>query len=698
MKTFLGQLIIRLRAEGQKEASKLTGAMDRIEARAKSLNGMNWGASFQRNLDKLRLAPAQIRQVETSWTRLQDAMAGKSGRTRRAAAAEWRSSWTAALAAQKLQLDQHHAAIEAATLRHGRRMGQLVRAGFYMTGGGTALYAGGMAGREAMLAASRRSAVDADLYMKGLSDGDRGKIEARAAELSGSYGVSETAGREVLGDAAMNMKNVDAALATGDAQMKAYKLLANKYGAESAIGMMRQFNKGMDNLNVDDADLYERLLDNTMRASQVAGADFNPGDLAHLIKYARSPGKFYDKDFLTQWAPFVAAATGASDSGTQLRAAWDQFATGKAHKNALKAQRKYGLRDAKTDKLVGLDEFAANPIKWMNDYLKPIMEKQGIDLDSPEFATAIGEMSSNRLASDFAANAIKSWEQMLRLVGYSTKAKGLGGADELGDMSLGASFDGLKAAFDDFATALIPAQTVIIPTMNAIADGIRGLTSAAKDNPILTALGIGAGGLAGYQAGKFAVGSALDMFGLKGSAIALDGSAAALTRAAVALGGAGVAGDIPGGKGGGKGKGLFGRFSWMALLSFLISAHKLPEDEEARVLTNLRIGRSRAGIAERDREETAWNPRVRDVLSGRDDFGGSREQMFGEIEQKAKEAESALQMNGAVSMDSSGIDAAIAKAKQLLAIISQVGPAALAAQSAVEAQMRRNSADYGVTP
>lgn len=403
----------------------------------------------------------------------------------------------------------------------------------------------------------------------------------------------------------------------------------------------------------------------------------------------------------------------------QLRAAWDQFATGKATKSALAAQRGYGLRDPKTDKLVGLNDFAANPVKWANDYLRPALEKKGIDIESPEFATAIGEISSNRLSSDFIANAIRSWEQTQRLLGRSKDAKGLAGADELGDMSMSASFDGLKASFEDLAAAVVPAQAVIIPVMNSLTSGIKALADAAKDNPILTSLGIG-GTVAGAAfGGKKLFDVVTGGFGLSASALALDGSAAALTRAAVALGATGgtdMLGDLPGGgNGGAKGgwaKWLMGAAGNPYVLGGAAVAAGTTyfiRDTSASVQAE-----NRKPPAKRyDHGQAENSANYYKEFHGVQFEGGLHRSLAGAappisrevqvdtsqldaVQISAAEAERALHLSGAVSMDSSALDATLSKMRQILALAREIGSATAGVTSSgtnVGAQMRRNFAD-----
>jgi len=74
-RTLIGQLILRLRAEGLCEAKSVVSVMGDIEraARRVGAGGVgSWGLGFQKNLDKLKLAHSEIRQIEQSWRNLHE--------------------------------------------------------------------------------------------------------------------------------------------------------------------------------------------------------------------------------------------------------------------------------------------------------------------------------------------------------------------------------------------------------------------------------------------------------------------------------------------------------------------------------------------------------------------------------------------------------------------------------------------------
>lgn len=92
-RTFIGQLILRLQAQGLNEAKRVESAVSQIERAAKRLSASPWGANFQRQLDKLGVSSQQIHDVRRSWNSLHNDMnrRGLSEAMKKSDIAAWRS-------------------------------------------------------------------------------------------------------------------------------------------------------------------------------------------------------------------------------------------------------------------------------------------------------------------------------------------------------------------------------------------------------------------------------------------------------------------------------------------------------------------------------------------------------------------------------------------------------------------------------
>lgn len=776
-RTLIGQLILRLRSEGLGEGRKVIQTMKDVENAARRLgkDGIkSWGIGFQKQIDNLRLTQQEIRKVEQSWAQLHRSMNSRNlaRAMRQAEISHWKTNTISHLAQQRAAIENHFKKVENSARAHGLRMADIMRAAYVSLGFYTGAYGGGMVIREGFKEASERSRVEAENHFRGLNESERGKIESAADEISGRRRVSKTDVMEVAADAAMNFPNTDAALTTLDTQVSAFKVWANTYGEETAIGYLRAFNRAMDNINVTDPEEYKGMLDNFMKAWQVTGKDIDPSDWAMAIKYARSSGKVFGHDFLSRVLPFVMAETGGSDAGTQMRAIFDQFIVGRASKEAIDAQDQYGLRTGVTRNKKGVvqnkgeliqgDLFAENPLKWFHDVLLPAMKEKGVNTDDPlELAQEVGKLTNNRLASDSVVKALFGWDQLQRqLEERFPNAVGLDAADLMDSLSLSSAVDSLVSAFGNLSAALIPVQSVINPGLNALADALNYLAAQAKDNPLWTALGIGGTAAGVVAGGKMAAGKLADLFGLRSAAVELTVAAKMLQQAAGAQAGTdGPWGDVPGGKNKRSFREMVGRQGWiLTLIDLANNPEFLPTPITDADRNEMRRMQTFAGPrgqrAEATRDGIDPNQGIRDAVMGEDtppsrepsaieqifhdpsrrgdldpstrlrgedvfpkkpraDLSlpsptGTIDSMLAGMDRLKQEAEntgsqvkSSLEVQATPNINLGPLQQAVNLAQQFLSLIKQANAsvsASPATASNAGRQMRRNMADYGVSP
>src|SRR5690606_14037818 len=80
-RTMIGQLILRLRAEGLAEGRKVQQVMRDVEASARRLSAAgtaSWGVGFQRQLNALKLSANDINKVQRSWVALHDSIKSRN--------------------------------------------------------------------------------------------------------------------------------------------------------------------------------------------------------------------------------------------------------------------------------------------------------------------------------------------------------------------------------------------------------------------------------------------------------------------------------------------------------------------------------------------------------------------------------------------------------------------------------------------
>ena len=721
-RTLVGQLILKLRAEGLGEADKVARTLRDIDSAARTLGKVragDWGAAFGKQLAQLRATPAEIEAVRRSWTNLVADLDNKNitKALRKQNIATWKTATISHLAAVRAEAQETEKRIVA---MH-RSLGMGLKPFMVMGGGYTAAYMGGVAGRHALIAASNERRVQAEAKYAGLDAGERGRINARADELAERYRLQKSQIYEVMKEASLSMPSTDAALNVSDEMARAYLVLSNLFGPEGALVGLRQFNKALDNIERVSPEEYRYFIENYTKAQQVVGLDMDPAAFAQAIKFARAGGKVFGDEFLSQWLPMLIAESGGPDSGTQLRAGFDQFIVGRASKKSLAEQKAMGLRDEQ-GRLLNQEAFTDNPLKWVWDTLLPKLREKGVDTDNEtELARILGELTNNRLSSDLLIRAILSMEQYRRLVEERLpNAVGLDDADTIQADNPFAAWEGFKNSLENLSAAILPMDHVSA-ALNTLADGINALAAAARDNPGLTALGIGAGGAVLYGGGKSAIGAMADLFGLKSSAIALDGSAAALTRAAIALGGAGVADDVvpdalkKGGTAAAGGAAVAGGAAIVAGAAAGYAAYETikqttadnARENKAGPYKDYSEGYSAEENAARNYKmfhgvqfEGGWHrvglgagpaPGIESALADLD-------RLRNEAAQTGSDVKNSLGVTVTPTVDSSSIDSFLAKVRAAIAELETLGSLAAAASANTDRQLRRSMADYGVAP
>jgi hypothetical protein len=511
--------------------------------------------------------------------------------------------------------------------------------------------------------------------------------------------------------------DLEKSLALIEPLVKSFIADVTAVGVDKAGENMSSFLKAMDNLNVNEGPdggvaNIESILEGWTRAKQIEGKEIDIGDLLGFARRAKVAKYALSDDFLTYFLPSLGQDMGFDSLGDALSGAYQNLVTPSAGGTQglyVKRQQAIGLRD-KNNSLVGRDLFATNPYQWTLEVLQPLLQKNGVDTaNTAAVSEAVKKLMSNSKAAAMVTGWIEAQTQIEKNIALYKKAAGTSDVENARYKDPFAAAEALMASFRNLSAALVP-MDAIASGLNTLADGINALAAAAEENPALTALGIGAAGTAAYKGTKFVAGKALDMFGLKGSAVALNGSAAALTRAAVALGGKGalptaakVGGAAATGAaatGGGVAATASTASRWLrfggglangAALGLFAGLAKVLEttfSTEAQIL----------GYENMKDPETAerFNPmKPFDVLGEAENrITGDP---YGETKTNAAtagdEIKNALSVDAKPNVDATLIGLALQKAKQLRAVLQGISADAAAADANLGAELRRNFAD-----
>ncbi|MFC2252510.1 phage tail tape measure protein [Labrys portucalensis] len=282
---------------------------------------------------------------------------------------------------------------------------------------------------------------------------------------------------------------------------------------------------------------------------------------------------------------------------------------------------------------------------------------------------------------------------------------------------LGGSLENLKGSVDNviqsFGEANANWMKIVMDGTGKALDGLSNLGDTAKT--AATALGLVAAAV-GFTKGTGAVLGGLFGKGggaeaLVGSATALDGSAAALTRAAGVLGGKGVIEDLPGKDSPGKNKGgVLNRLAGLAaVVAGLIGAGQefaagdadynervkanggRPPSVYGKGAVNWNVGRKRnpfapgqPGVLDPTSGPTVEQPKVpygaltRDPsLHGEALANGSYSGAVSAAQNAGLQIKEALSPTAAPTIDTSGLQAAVALAERFLSLMRSAGAAAI---------------------
>ncbi|MER9125423.1 hypothetical protein NKH81_20410 [Mesorhizobium sp. M0959] len=697
-RTLVGRLQLVVQAMGLGEAKKVEGAMSSIERAAKRLSSAQWGQNFQHQLEKMALGARELDAVRKSWNGLQRDIAsrGLTAALKKSEISAWKTATLGQFAAVRSSMRQ----TEKEALRIGRALKGALRPAYVMAGGYTGAYMAGTWGREALNAASEAQRVRAEAKFAGLSGSEQSQITSRAEELSGKYRLALSDVLDMLKETTLSMPNVDAALKVSDANARAQLLIDNTFGSGAGVQGVRAFAKSMDLLERLDPNQYISMLDGFVKMQQILGKDIDPSSYYEAVKYSRTGGKVGSDEFMSTYLPMLIAETGGANAGNSIRAGFDQFVIGRASKQALAAQESYGLR--KDGKLVGQDEFGANPIKWIYDVLLPQLEKQGVDTqDKTELARVVGQLSSNRLSSDEVIGAILNMQQVFRYLDKRVpNAAGLSAADDVQKLNPFAAYSGFKGSLANLSDAVLPMEA-IGAGLNRFADYINAFTKKVRegDSAILGAtgaIGLGAAGLGAWKTGTA-------VYGLITAGTNLNVAAAALQAAAVAQGGGGVLAGGAAGAAGKKGIGAMLMNPWaLGALVGGAAVWKFIHDTSA---SNARDNRlpppkvySQGATQDRDNYHRMFDGVPFEGGWHRVGRGAAPPPGVAEAKQAGQEMQSALSPTGKPTVDVSALQQAVALAQQFLGLMNKAMAASQNATGTVDAQIRRAHSDFGVAP
>lgn len=339
--------------------------------------------------------------------------------------------------------------------------------GAAMAGGVYGAYRVGRSGIEAAATSQRESARD---YLAGMTDAESKRIEAEALSASRKYqSVDSQTMHERLRDTAMSTRSVDTAVQLSETIGQMTTVLQSLKGKDKAIEEGRKFFAALDVLgkNVNPAEIRE-LAHGYTKALGVEGADMDLGGVLTFARQSRAAGGILSNRFLMTTMPGLARDMGDAQLGTSLASALQQNVGNRATKEAMKAQRDFGLRND-----AGFREqrlAMADPDKYAWSVLMPALQKKGVNVDDDLAVTqAMAKVFSNRTVQDVFSKLINQRKTYQGKAEQYDRAPGLDAGTGLISRDPFVAYEAVFAQLRTFAGQA--------PIMNAAADGLNNLSA-----------------------------------------------------------------------------------------------------------------------------------------------------------------------------------------------------------------------------
>jgi len=699
---------------------KIARGMKEINDRASSQNVKAWSLGFEKTLARLKVSAEEMQRVKASWIDLQNSFAkdNLAGTLRGMRTAEWRNATVAHLMGVRVALDQTGAAaakmgsrttselnkVTAAANKSSASMNRLKNAISVAVIGGAGAYGTGFMIRGATQAPADMARERFRQGMAGMTPAEVAANERAAFGHAGKYrSVLPVQSMEMSRTARSMMGSNERGLEILPDLVRGLVTLQSVKGVDAAADDMNRMLRGIDNLGQNDKGglgviQTRQIIDGLIKAAQVEGKDFNPGDLYKFARRAKIAGPGLSTEFIYGTAPALMQDSGADRIGDQISSAYSALVIGSnavAGRANLAAQRKLGLRSGEgKGTLVDAELFGKDPFAWTEKHLVPALAKSGVDMTSDTaIAEAIAQLSRNTNATGFLTRMVQQRGQIARNKELYSQAQGTAAADDAAGKDPYVAFLGMINSLKNLSDAVIgPLMPTIVAGLNSLSGGITSLADAVRGMPDVAKHAITLGtvvvGLA--VAFKIAAATLAMARGIMAipAAVAAGGAAAAAAGGTAAAGGAaaqtaarfGLGGVMAGGVAiGGAALGAY--YAGQANREF----HKNNGNETHNISRNARRAANR-----RLYDET-------NQIRMMNDGGISAEAMIA-AESRSAEAGQNIKNNLSVTatpaVDLTALQQAEQLARSVLSLLGQIG----AASQGAKQNMNSAFSDFGVAP
>lgn len=320
-----------------------------------------------------------------------------------------------------------------------------------------------------------------------------------------------------------------------------------------------------------DVQKFSGVMNMMVQAYVASGGLVKPQDYLAAIKTGGVSTKLMNDEMFFYGLGHFIQESGGSRTGTASMSLFQNWGMGRMSQQVAENLAKHGLLDpkalhyGKTGHITKVDpmgiifpqEFIANPFKWVNERVVPMLQKQGYK--GNDLNLMLSSMLGIRTASNLVDQFVREQKVADLYVERARRASGVDGLYALGSEGLQGKENDLNAKWSDvlneLGTVVLPVAIAGVKDLTILLRGVRDFT---REFPLATKtimIGVGAlstlallGGSALLAAsGIKAMGMALGAIGVAGEAGGLVGAlgaligpaglaVAALTALAVAIG------------------------------------------------------------------------------------------------------------------------------------------------------------------
>lgn len=753
-RTFIGELVLRLKddmsGKAQSAAGKLDSSIDRIQRAAKKLNQTSWGGQFEQRLHKLGASAADVDKLRVAWDKLNSSISSRnlSKALARAERGNFKTAAITEFAAIKSAWDAHAAQIEKRTHVMSQRMQTALKPILVAMGGYTGAYMAGVGVREGLTASAAWEREKFRGRMANIPKAEQDKLLGASEQLGGKYpSVNITDIAELARSARAMMGSTERGLAILPDLVRGMVTLQSAKGPDAAVGELRNLLRGIDNAGKNQGDQVgiedtRSIIAGLIRAAQVEGSDLDVGKLFQFARRGKIAVPGLSTEFLANVSPAFMQDMTPEGFGTALSSAYQAFVIGSnavASEKNIARQHEIGIRNDKG--LVQADLFGTNPYAWVKEVLIPSLKKQGVDTnDETAVAQEVAQLSRNTNATGLLTRMITQQQQVDRLLEQYKNSMGPEAADQAAFKDPFVAWKGFIESLRNLSAALgEDTMPTITAGLNSLSGAINSLQQAWRDGDPMAKLGI-TGAAVGAGVGAWKITAAI--WGLMTAGTNLNAAALALQTAAASLAGGNAVDDLLDGGGKKKPRLDLGKWGWLASLIPRASpwaamtlaggdtntnayADASPEERQ-RMRDSARRAAERynetGGFTELANRSGSPDDRMlprrvnpyeaaTDAMRRRQAFeadtgprgntpglGDIFKDATSDASSAGQQIQSALSVSAKPTVDSSSIDAALAKAIQLKSTLAGVSSAAAAANASVSKSLNRSFSDHGVKP